>query len=354
MIKSIQHQDTSLIFGENLNNSINTVLKENYADHKKIVITDDTVSDIWIEDFISSNEELHHAEIIVLPAGEDNKTIDICTQVWESLSDYKITRHDLIINFGGGVITDMGGFIASTFKRGLKFINIPTTLLAQVDASVGGKTGIDLGPFKNQIGAFANPDYVFIDYKYLNTLDQMQLTSGYAEMLKHGLIYDDKHWNHLVSIKSLSVNNISKYIHDSVNIKHQIVTADPFEKDSRKSLNFGHTIGHAIEGYLLIKDEGVPHGLAIAWGMSAEAHLAFQKKLICEDDLNFITGFIGSTYPKCDVSINAIPELLDLMVNDKKNEDSINFTLLKDIGTFIINQSATSTEIEIALRSILD
>jgi 3-dehydroquinate synthase len=318
------------------------------------VITDDNVSEIWIEDFISSNEELHHAEIIVLPAGEENKTIEICAQVWESLSDYKITRHDLIINLGGGVITDMGGFIASTFKRGLNFINIPTTLLSQVDASVGGKTGVDLGPFKNQIGVFANPDYVFIDYKYLNTLEQVQLTSGYAEMLKHGLIADDKHWNNLVSIKELSVHSISKHIHDSVNIKHKLVTADPFEKNSRKSLNFGHTIGHAIEGYLLTNNRTVPHGFAVAWGMAAEANLAFQKNLICEDDLTFITSFITSTYPKCDIDAAVIPELLDLMVNDKKNEDSINFTLLKDIGTFVINESATEEDIEKAINSILD
>lgn len=340
MTQSIQHQNTKLLFGTNLNDQINEILKTEYSDCKKIIITDDTVFDIWAEDFISSIEELHRAEIIQLPAGEENKTIETCFQVWEALSDYKVGRNDLIINLGGGVITDMGGFIASTFKRGLRFINIPTTLLSQVDASVGGKTGVDLGPFKNQIGVFSNPDHVFIDYKYLNTLEHIQLVSGFAEMIKHGLINSNAHWTNLISIKNLTVDSISKYIYDSVFIKHKIVTADPKEKGPRKSLNFGHTIGHAFEGYLLEKGEIEPHGNAVAWGMLVEAKLAFQKKLISVQELNLIEKFLASTFPKCPISKSNVNDLIELMRNDKKNDaDYINFSLLNGIGNCKINES---------------
>ena len=355
MTQSIQHQDSKLIFGIGLSDQINNILKTEYSDCKKIIITDDIVFDLWAEDFITSIEELHHAEVIQLPTGEENKTIEICYQVWETLSDYKIGRNDLIINLGGGVITDMGGFIASTFKRGLRFINIPTTLLSQVDASVGGKTGVDLGPFKNQIGVFSNPDYVFIDHKYLTTLPKEQLTSGFAEMIKHGLIHNSKHWSGLTSLTELTVDNISSYIYDSVNIKHEIVSSDPKEKGARKSLNFGHTIGHAFEGYLLEKNETVTHGFSVAWGMLVEATLAYKLKLLTTEEFSSIEYFLNLHFPSCPVPKSDIMDLVHLMRNDKKNDSNfINFSLLNGIGNCNINQNIDEEIIITTLNNYLN
>lgn len=352
MIKNIQHQQTQIWFGTDLNEKLNTLLKSDFSDCKKVIITDDNVFDLWIENLISSTEELHDAEIIELPAGENQKTIEICNQVWETLSDYKIGREGLIINFGGGVITDMGGFIASTFKRGLNFINIPTTLLSQVDASVGGKTGIDLGPLKNQIGVFSHPKHVLIDYKYLTTLPHIELKSGFAEMLKHGLIASEKHWDNLIQISEINADKVSPFIYESVQIKHQIVTADPKEKNERKSLNFGHTIGHAFEGFLLKKGSPAPHGFAVAWGMTIEAQLSHG---LDADALKIIKSFIQNMFAICPISKSSIPELLELMKNDKKNEKgNINFTLLIHVGKSLINQNIETEELLQVLDDYLD
>jgi len=351
MVKNIQHQHSQIWFGTDLSEKLNDILKSDFSNCKKIIITDETVFDLWIENLISSTEELHDAEIIQLSAGEDQKTIEICYQVWESLSDYKIGRKDLIINFGGGVITDMGGFIASTFKRGLNFINIPTTLLSQVDASVGGKTGVDLGPFKNQIGVFANPKHVFIDNKYLTTLNEIELKSGFAEMLKHGLIANKKHWDNLTQINEITVASVSPFIYDSVQIKHQIVELDPTEKNGRKSLNFGHTVGHAFEGFLLQAGSLAPHGFAVAWGMVIEAELSDQLPTA---SVHKIKTEIKNRYSICPISKSSIPELLDLMKNDKKNEnENINFTLLSQIGESIINQNVESEKLSQVLNDYL-
>jgi len=355
MGNTIQHQTSQLIFGSNLEDNLNQVLKENYAGCKIVIITDDTVFDLWVENLITSIEALNGAEIIQLPTGEENKTIEMSYQVWETLTDYKIGRQDVILNFGGGVITDMGGFIASTYKRGIDFINIPTTLLSQVDASVGGKTGVDLEGFKNQIGVFALPTYVFIDYKYLSTLPQEQLVSGYAEMLKHGLISSKIHWTNLTELKKITVESISKYIYDSVTIKHQIVTEDPTEKGVRKSLNFGHTIGHAFESFLLNNNQTIPHGYAVAWGMVVEAKLSVVNESLTESDCLVITRFISNAYPKCPLKSESIPELMELMLNDKKNKGKgINFSLLNGVGQCLINCEVEDEFIEKVLADFLN
>ena len=354
MVKTIQHQSSQLVFGEGLDENLNTLLKENYANSKKVIITDENVFDIWVENLITSVEELNGAEIIQLPAGEDYKTIEISYQVWESLTDYKIGRQDVILNFGGGVITDMGGFIASTYKRGIDFINIPTTLLSQVDASVGGKTGVDLGGHKNQIGVFALPTFVCIDYKYLNTLADKQLVSGFAEMLKHGLIQSESHWTNLINLKTLTVDTISKLIFESVNIKHQVVTKDPTEKSLRKSLNFGHTIGHAFEGYLLNQNQMVPHGFAVAWGMLVEAKISVLTNGFNEKDYLIIKDFIIKTFPKCTINSESINDLIELMRHDKKNNGTeINFSLLNSIGNCKINCEVEEEIISDVLEAFL-
>ncbi len=352
-MKSLKYNSSEIRFGNLANTEFNSLISSKYRKSKKVIITDENVSDIWISDLITANDSLKDAEIIQLPSGEENKVLEICAHVWNALSEYQITRKDLIINFGGGVITDMGGFIASTFKRGLPFINIPTTLLSQVDASVGGKTGIDLGPYKNQIGVFADADYVFVDNRFLGSLEEQELISGYAEMLKHGLIADADYWNRLKDINPLVHENLIESIYHSVQLKKNVVEQDHKESGLRKILNFGHTIGHGIEGFFLQNGNPVPHGYAVAWGMIAEAYISQQLKLISEKDLEEIKSNIDKTYPKAELTDEQFNEILSLMQNDKKNsEGKIQFSLLNQIGEANFDQEVDETLIIEALNYI--
>ncbi|MDA7804401.1 3-dehydroquinate synthase, partial [Crocinitomix sp.] len=281
-MKTINYNNSEIRFGNLTESGFNSVLNsERFKSSKKIIITDETVFELWMEHFVTEFDGLSEAEIIQLPAGESTKSLEICQQVWEALSEYEIGRNDLIINIGGGMITDLGGFIAATFKRGVSFINVPTTLLAQVDASVGGKTGIDLGPFKNQIGVFADADYVFIDTAYLSTLADIEIESGYAEMLKHGLIAYKNYWSDLIKTKpQKNSKHLLDLIRTSVSIKRDIVAEDHEEYGKRKNLNFGHTVGHALEGLMLVNNTPIPHGYGVAWGMIAESYLSKESKLL--------------------------------------------------------------------------
>src|SRR6201985_258087 len=272
-------------------------------------------------------------DIIEINAGEESKDIDFCIGVWKMLIDFGADRQSLLINLGGGVISDLGGFAASTFKRGIDFVHVPTTLLSQVDASVGGKTGIDIDSIKNIIGTFAQPKAVFIEYDFLASLPQRQILSGLAEMLKHGLICDANYWNQL---KNSDLSRPSaELVYRSVEIKNEVVIEDPKEMGIRKSLNFGHTVGHAVETYSLTHDDGnhITHGEAIAIGMICEAWLSYKKIGMSEADLNEITNVITSLYPKYFIDEAANEELFGLMQKDKKNQNGqINCTLLKQIG----------------------
>ena len=236
----------------------------------------------------------------------------------------------MVINLGGGLTTDMGGFIASVYKRGLDFINIPTSLLAMVDASLGGKTGIDLGSYKNQLGLFANPQAVYVDAAFLASLPEMEQQNGYAEMLKHGLIASSAHWNQLVKFKTYLPS--IELITASIAIKNEIVLSDPLEQGRRKLLNFGHTIGHAIEGFYL-HNEKYPHGLCVAWGMMLESILSFQKGLLQEKSMQTIVFELQKRYPALPLTREQLPAIISLMQNDKKNKDNvIRCTLLESIG----------------------
>lgn len=357
ILETLKYNKSEIRFGNLAESGFNDLLASpRYSLSKKIILTDENVYDLWMEDFVTSFEGLHEAEIIQVPAGEENKVLDICQHVWSALSEYEIGRNDLIINFGGGVITDMGGFIAATFKRGLSFINVPTTLLSQVDASVGGKTGIDLGPHKNQIGLFVDADFVFIDSRYLSTLPAIELESGYAEMLKHGLIADATYWNALKSIDpTINPEALLETIHASVTIKQQIVIEDHQEKGGRKNLNFGHTIGHAIEGYCLTNDATIPHGYAVAWGMLAESFIGYKMGLMTQTDFEEINSIIRDKYTKLDISNKTIDHIKPLLLNDKKNVNGeVLFTLLKEIGQAIHNQKVKDDLITEALHFILN
>ena len=266
------------------------------------------------------------------------------------LIDFGADRNALLINLGGGVITDMGGFVASTYKRGIDFVHIPTTLLSQVDASVGGKTGVDIDGIKNIIGTFTQPKAVFVVADFLETLPQRQLLSGLAEMLKHGLICDAAYWDQL---KTSDLNiPTAELIYRSVAIKNQVVMEDPNEKGIRKSLNFGHTIGHAVETYSLLNDEDhLSHGEAIVIGMICEAWLSNKKTGLSDAELTEITNVLGTLYPKYNIVDGSYDTLTELMQKDKKNQSGkINCTLLTRIGQYHIDNICTETELCDSLR----
>ena len=280
-------------------------------------------------------------EIIEIEAGESEKNIHTCVEIWSAMTELGADRKSLLINLGGGVITDIGGFVASTFKRGIDFIHIPTTLLAMVDASVGGKNGVDLGNLKNQIGVINVPQLVLIDTEYLATLPQNQMRSGLAEMLKHGLIQDAQYWEPFTNLSQLDFADFDTLIHRSIAIKNEVVMQDPTEDGIRKALNFGHTLGHAIESYFL-ENESKPtllHGEAIAVGMILESYLSWQKNLISEAEYGQIKTTINAIFEPVVFEETDLQPIFDLLIHDKKNEyGKIQFALLKGIGNIQINQ----------------
>jgi len=292
-------------------------------------------------------DHLSAYEILEVDAGEENKTIETVSNLWVAMAELGADRRSLVINVGGGVLTDMGGFMASTFKRGIKFINIPTTLLSQVDASVGGKNGIDLEGMKNMVGTFTQPEMVLIDPKFLKTLEQRQIKSGLAEMLKHGLIQDRDHWDNLVQLLSHNADDLAPFIMDSIEIKRQVVEADPYEKGMRKILNFGHTIGHAIESESLETDFPLLHGEAIVIGMIIESFLAEIKGILNPEDRIEICESFASLYALGTIDLQIFPQLMAWMSHDKKNENNeFNFSLIHYIGSCYYNIVCTEDEIK--------
>lgn len=322
------------------------------CEHDKIfILTDQTTHDMCLpklQNFLC----LKGAQSIVIKAGDTNKTLDSLAEVWTALSQGGATRHSLMINLGGGMVTDLGGFAASTFKRGIDFINIPTTLLAMVDASVGGKTGINFGGLKNEIGVFSDSKFVIINTQFLDTLDHDNICSGYAEMLKHGLISDDKHWIELVgfNLAQPDLAQLQRMVAESIKVKERIVTEDPHEHGIRKALNLGHTVGHALESFAMKHGRPVLHGYAVAYGMVCELYLSARKTGFPTDKMHQTVRFILDHYGRLPYTCDDYPELLELMRHDKKNTSGIiNFTLLGGIGDIRINQTATKEEIEEAL-----
>ncbi|HEY9561452.1 MAG TPA: 3-dehydroquinate synthase [Anseongella sp.] len=321
--------------------------KKKYA--KTFVLVDTNTSEKCLPKFREKLPSLKEFDIIEIDAGEAHKNIDYCVGIWKMLLDFGAGRDSLLINLGGGMVTDMGSFAASTYKRGIDFIQVPTTLLSQVDASVGGKTGIDIDNVKNIIGTFANPLAVCIDTDFLYTLPRRELLSGFAEMIKHGLIFDSRYYFDLQTNAMSSIDNAM--IFHSVNLKNKIVLEDPTERNIRKALNFGHTIGHAVESYSLAHDKDpLLHGEAIAIGMICEAWLSHQKTGLEESALIDIRDFLLAYYPSYVIPEEAFPELTAFMQKDKKNEaGKINFTLLESIGEFVINQTCTEEELRKSL-----
>lgn len=318
---------------------LNKYLKENV--HSTIfVLVDTNTHEHCLAHFLGHVETTLPIEVIEIEAGEINKNLETCSGVWNALSELGADRKSLLINLGGGVVTDLGGFVACTFKRGISYINVPTSLLAQVDASVGGKTGVDLGNLKNMVGVISESEMVLVDTYYLNTLPENELRSGFAEMLKHGLITDADYWNRLTQITDLRETELSGLIHESVVIKNEIVKIDPTEQNIRKFLNFGHTLGHAIESFYLTHPTKTTllHGEAIAIGMIVEAYLANKLTGLSEAALKEISAKLLAIYPKVKIEKEDYTAITDLLIFDKKNiGGKVLFVLLEEIGKALFN-----------------
>ena len=287
-------------------------------------------------------------ELITIAPGDCHKNLETLAYVWNELSNRKGTRRSLMLNLGGGMVTDLGGFAAATFKRGITYINIPTTLLAMVDASAGGKTGINFNGLKNEIGAFSPARFVLLDTEFLRSLDDENIRSGYAEMLKHGLISDTEHWAELLNFDPArpDYDALRSLVSRSVSIKERIVEQDPREKGIRKALNFGHTAGHAFESLALEQGRPRLHGYAVAWGIVCELYLSCLRTGFPKDKLRQTVQFIKETYGTFDFDCKQYDRLYEFMTHDKKNEsDAVNFTLLADVGDIRINQTAGREEI---------
>tara|TARA_B100001540_G_C15760658_1_gene621507 strand:+ start:69 stop:1067 length:999 start_codon:yes stop_codon:yes gene_type:complete len=316
-----------------------SLAKFNYSDYSNIAILVDENTKKYCLPILLENKKLNNHTLIKINSGEEHKNISTCNYIWGKLSDNNFDRNSLLINLGGGVIGDIGGYCASTYKRGINFIHIPTSLLAMVDASIGGKLGVNFGHLKNHIGLFNNPRRVLIYPEFLKTLNQQQIKSGFAEIIKHALIADSEQWNYLKE-KSFEDINWEEIISNSVKIKNKIVMSDPKEKKERKKLNFGHTYGHALESYFLENKTPILHGEAVLAGILMEIEISNMPNKEKEEIKKYIlTNFI---LPKIPVKEN----LKKYLLHDKKNQKKyINFSLLNKIGDCTINNLFTIDEL---------
>ena len=370
-----------IIISNDIEHDLATAVAE--SEHDRIfVLTDDTTHKCCLPK-VAALLAQYDAVPITIPHGDQHKTLGALGDVWTALQQGGATRHSLLINLGGGMVTDLGGFAAATFKRGINFINIPTTLLAMVDAAVGGKTGVNFGGLKNEVGAFADARFVIINTCFLDTLDAENLCSGYAEMLKHALISDERMWAEHVNfdLSQPDLAELQRMVAESIAVKERIVTEDPHEHGIRKALNFGHTIGHALEEFAMQqatpsggavvstaptnqtsggaaisnapKNRPLLHGYAVAFGLIGELYMSARKAGFPTERLHQTARFIRENYAQTEFTCNDYPTLLNLMRHDKKNMSSvINFTLLHNIGDIRINQTATDEEIREALDFI--
>ncbi len=329
---------SEIIFTANPEASLQAFLsKRNYSNI--VLLVDEQTRKHCLPAFANISKTAH---IIEIKSGEEEKNLSTCIHIWSRMTALGLDRKAVMVNLGGGVIGDMGGFCASTYKRGIDFIQVPTTLLSQVDASVGGKLGIDFEHYKNHIGVFKDPEAVIISSTFLNTLDSRELRSGFAEVIKHALIADLDAWN-TIKHKSLQDQVWNEVIPHSVNIKFNITTEDPLEKGLRKVLNFGHTLGHAVESYFLEKGQRILHGEAIAIGMIVESYLALEKGFLSENELEEIQTYLLSIYGHVNIPTSSLDEIIGLTLQDKKNEQGhVLFSLLEKLGKANYNISISA------------
>jgi len=328
-------------------------LLEELQPSKVFILIDENTQKHCLDYFLQYFKYHVVPNILVIKAGEKHKSITTCLKLWNDLSSMGADRKSLLINLGGGVVTDLGGFVACTYQRGIEFINIPTSLLAMVDASVGGKNGVDLGVLKNQVGIIKEPKAVFVDTQFLKTLPKEQFVSGMAEMIKHGLIYSESYLERILQFDKENTAEVATLVWESIEIKNEVVSKDPLEKNLRKTLNYGHTLGHAIESYYLKTSENkiLLHGEAVAIGLILATYISHQTAQFPKEKLNKITQFIVTTFEKVRFSKNDIDEIIKLLVHDKKNVDGkVQFVLLKDIGCPKLNCSVTNELIHEAFK----
>ena len=336
-----------VIIADNLERCLDEAIGK--AEHDRLFVLTDTTTKQLCWPVVQNYAVMKDAIMITIQPTDEAKTLETLATVWTSLQKGGATRHSLMINLGGGMVTDLGGFAASTFKRGMAYINIPTTLLSQVDASVGGKTGINFGGLKNEIGVFNCANSVILSSTFLRTLDTENMLSGYAEMLKHGLLNSKENWAELLTfdITTPDYATLQNLVAKSVAIKEQIVKEDPTEKGIRKALNLGHTAGHAIESLALKEGRTILHGYAVAWGLLMELYLSARKCGFPAKEMHQMEAYIKEHYGKFLYDCKHYETLYNFMSHDKKNQGgNINFTLLGGIGDIRINQTASQDEIE--------
>ena len=338
-----------ILFAKNLCSELDEAILHSDKNYDRVFLLTDTTTEKLCHPLLSGCQSLVDAKSIVIGATDTHKTLETLAEVWRQLGDGGASRHSLLVNLGGGMVTDLGGFAASTFKRGIDFINIPTTLLAMVDAAVGGKTGINFNGLKNEVGVFNESKVVMVDTNFLRTLDEENLKSGYAEMLKHSLLSNDAMWaEHLrFDLNQPDYVWLQKLVADSISVKERIVTEDPHEQGIRKALNLGHTAGHAFESLALALNRPILHGYAVAWGLAAELYLSVALLRFPEDRMRQTFNFIRDYYGRFDFSCDHYERLFNLMLHDKKNVGGkINFTLLGNVGDIHLDCHADRKLIE--------
>ena len=357
--------EQQVIFTNDICEALNTFTNSIAHDRLFMLFDEDTMVNCMplLSPFMNKYDEANpynRIHTILIKSTDTAKNIESLTEVWQALSDNHATRHSLLINVGGGMVTDLGGFAAASFKRGINFINVATSLLGAVDAAVGGKTGINLGHLKNEIGAFAPAKAFLISTKFFETLDKENLLSGYAEMLKHGILSNEAHFNELLAFDITNINNpetkednyakLLALLETSVNVKRSVVKQDPFENGLRKALNLGHTFAHAFETWCMRKGSPVLHGYAVAWGLVCELIMSNQMIGLNSEILYKVSTFVKENYGPLYFTCDDYDDFFELMKHDKKNQgDTINFTLMKHIGDIALNQTANKEQIGIVL-----
>jgi 3-dehydroquinate synthase len=319
---------------------------------KLIVLVDENTRHHCLPKLLNRMDKLLEAALIEVPSGEDKKDIQTCSELWINFLNLRADKQTVLIILGGGVLTDLGGFVAASYKRGIRFINVPTTLVGQVDAAIGGKVGINVRELKNQVGLFANPDAVYIFPSFLETLHVREKQSGFAEMIKYGLIMDQNLWSMIKDVEFNKINNWEELIYRSVEIKNRVVKNDPYDKRFRKRLNFGHTIGHAFESLALMnKDRSMTHGIGVSMGIICETFLSSKLKGLPWDIMEEIVTYILNSFPYYRIYPDDIPRMLEIIQHDKKNTgEGINFSLIPSLGHAIIDQWCTEHQITESLQ----
>ena len=345
MLQTFSATDHTIYFGD-VFDELNNFLKEKKFS-SVFILSDNNEVKLCLPFVLEKCPALKNAVLIEVKAGEENKNLETCQLIWKKLLEQGADRNALLVTVGGGVISDTGGFCAATFKRGISFISIPTTLLSQADASIGGKTGVDFYSSKNQVGAFNNPLAIFSYPGFIKTLPEVQVRSGFSEILKQALIGDENFFHRLQGIENIYTANWEGIMPTAIQLKLKVVVADPFEKGPRKILNFGHTIGHAIESYFLENNKPITHGEAVAAGMIAETYLSVTKKLLDEKSANSIYGVIKKHFIKLPITKNDMPAIMEFVKLDKKNQNkTVKAVLLDAIGKPHIDVALNESELK--------